>query len=143
MKIDQGDILYGTSMIFIKEYMHLAERQIHKAGEYVCNAGDPARYFYTLLEGSVRLNIYESVKQVYVVKKPGEAFGWSSIVGRESYSASVECMEDTTLLRIDREKLAVLLEKYPECGHIFYRKLAEILGNRLLECYNLISQISG
>jgi len=142
MMIDQGDILYGTTMVFVKEYMDISENHSYEKGEFLFHEGDPAAYFYTLLKGVVRLKIFETGHKIYMVNKPGEAFGWSSIVGRTNYSASAECTEPTTLLKIDRDKLGKLLEKHPDCGCIFYKKLAEILGNRLIQCYELISSSS-
>lgn len=142
MMIDQGDILYGTTMVFMKDYMDISEKQTFEKGEFLFHEGDPAVYFYTLLKGGVRLKILETGHKIYMVNKPGEAFGWSSIVGRSNYSASAECIESTTLLKIHREKLEKLLEKHPECGCMFYKKIAEILGNRLIQCYELIASYS-
>jgi len=85
------------------------------------------------------LNIGDTGKKVYTVSKAGEAFGWSSVAGRDVYSASAECSEPATLLRIDRNKLGSLLEKYPDCGMLFYKKLSEILGERLIGCYQIVS----
>ncbi len=139
MHIDQGDLLQGMSMIFVKEFMDIAIKESHGKGDFLFQEGDPATHFYTMIKGYVRLSISETGHKVYIVKKAGEAFGWSSLVGREALSASAECMEDTVVLKFDREKLGKLLESHPENGLIFYRKLSEILGNRLLESYKMIS----
>ncbi len=142
MIIDQGELLQGTTMVFMKEFTELTVRESHKKGDFIFHEGDKAAYFYTLIKGYVKLNIGETGHKVYIVSKPGEAFGWSSVVGRDVYSASAECTEPTALLRIDRGKLQNLLEKHPECGVIFYKKLAEVLGNRLIQCYEIISAFS-
>lgn len=137
--IDQGDILYGTTMVFMKEYMDIAQRSSYEKGDFIFHEGDSADYFFTLVKGNVKLKICENDCKVYIVDKPGEAFGWSSIVGRNIYSASAECIESTTLLKTDRIQLEKLLNKHPDCGCIFYKKLTQILGNRLIQCYELIS----
>jgi CRP-like cAMP-binding protein len=76
---------------------------------------------------------------VYNVKQNGEAFGWSSLIGRDRYSASAECTAPTKLLKTDSEKLTVALEKDPANGLVFFKQLAATLGNRLLETYKTIS----
>ncbi len=139
MHIDQGDLLQGMSMIFVKEFMDIAVKESCDEGNFLFREGEPANYFYTLIKGCVKLSIGESGHKVYIVSKAGEAFGWSSLVGRDALTASAECVEPTVVLKIDREMLRKLLESHPENGLIFYKKLAEILGNRLLQSYRMIS----
>jgi CRP-like cAMP-binding protein len=72
---------------------------------------------------------------VHTVSRPGEAFGWSSLVGRDIYSASAECVQPTKLLKIDREDFQEILEKDPINGLSFFRRLAGALGERLIISY--------
>ena len=74
---------------------------------------------------------------VYDVGQNGEAFGWSSLIGRDVYSASAECVEPTKLLVADRTRLNQVLEDDPANGIIFMKHLAATLGNRLIESYKL------
>ena len=76
---------------------------------------------------------------VYRVRHPGEMIGWSCLVGRETYSASAECSESTELLKFDRESFLKILNKSPANEARLYRRLAEMLGNRLLELYPTIT----
>jgi CRP-like cAMP-binding protein len=138
MLIDQGDLLWGMSMIFVKTFMDTAIKEAYLKGDLVFSEGDKADYFYTLVEGRVRLTINDNVQEeneVYIVSHAGEAFGWSSLVDRNYYSASAQCLEPTVLLKVDRRSLDELLQENPENGYIFYRKLAGMLGNRLVQCY--------
>ena len=43
------------------------------------------------------------------------------------------------LLRFDQEKDLKILKEDPANGLVFFKRLADILGNRLLHSYNLIS----
>ncbi len=79
---------------------------------------------------------------VHTVDYPGEAFGWSSLLDRDVYSASAECKEPTTLQKIDRRDLQKILEKDPVNGLIFFRRLAETIGNRLLWSYKMMTAVS-
>ena len=68
----------------------------------------------------------------------GEAFGWSSLVDRDTYTASAECLEPTRLIKIDKESLETIFRKDPMSGLIFYKRLAGIIGQRLVHSYNTI-----
>ena len=140
MYIKQSDLLLGTSMDFVKQFMDLSEMESCKKGEILFRENDPARYFYTLLSGRVKLSISEGGHTVHDTKQNGEAFGWSSLIDRNVYSASAECIEPTTLLITDSKKLTQLLIKDPANGLIFFRQLAATLGNRLLESYEQLTQ---
>jgi len=136
--IDQGDLLWGMSRFFVKNFMDIAIKESYQEGDLVFRAGDKADYLYTLVEGRLKLTINDDVHEeheVYMVTHAGEAFGWSSLVDRNYYSASAQCLEPTVLLKVDRSSLDELLQKHPENGFIFYRKLAGMLGNRLVQCY--------
>jgi CRP-like cAMP-binding protein len=138
MFIRQSDLLLGTSMDFVKKIMDISRMISHAQGDVLFRENDAARYFYILLNGRVKLSVGEGGRVVYDVGKNGEAFGWSSLIGREVYSASAECVEPTKLLITDRKKLSQILENDPANGIIFLKHLAATLGNRLIETYKMV-----
>ena len=101
--------------------------------------GDPANQFYILLKGRIKLTLGETGQAVYIVSHAGEAFGWSSLIDRETYTASAECMTLVKLLRFYQEKVLKTLEEDPANGLVFFKRLADILGNRLLHSYEMLS----
>ena len=142
MYIEQADFFYGTSMIFAKKVMNIAEKEFYESGKTVFMEGDPAEVLYVLIEGRVRIMIGERGHIVYIVSKGGEAFGWSTLVGRQSYSATAECLEPTTLLAFDRQRFQKVLDDDPDSGQILYKGLTKTLANRLLETYKMIADLS-
>ena len=126
-------------MDFIKKFMDLSQMVSHAKGDVLFREKDPARHFFVLLNGRVKLGVGESGQMVYDIRQNGEAFGWSSLIGRERYSASAECVETTKLLKTDSQKLKKVLENDPANGIVFFKQLAATLGNRLLEIYKTIS----
>lgn len=138
MFIRQSDLLLGTSMDFVKKIMDISRMISHAQGDILFRENDAARYFYILLNGRVKLSVGEGGRVVYDVGKNGEAFGWSSLIGREVYSASAECVEPTKLLITDRKKLSQILVNDPANGIIFLKHLAATLGNRLIETYKMV-----
>ena len=139
MYIKQSELLMGTSMDFIKKFMDISQMVSHAKGDVLFREKDPALYFYVLLNGRVKLGVGEGDRMVYDIKQNGEAFGWSSLIGRDRYSASAECIEATKLLKTDSQKLIKVLENDPANGIVFFKQLAATLGNRLLEIYKTIS----
>lgn len=140
MYIKQSELLIGTSMDFIKKFMDLSKMVSHLKGDVLFREKDPALYFFVLLNGRVKLGVGEGDQMVYDIKQNGEAFGWSSLIGRKRYSASAECIEATKLLKTDSQKLIKVLENDPANGIVFFKQLAATLGNRLLEIYKTISE---
>jgi hypothetical protein len=48
-------------------------------------------------------------------------------------------MTPVRLLRFDRDKVLKIVEEDPANGLVFFKRLAGILGNRLLHSYEMIS----
>ncbi len=143
MYIRQSDLLLGTSMDFVKKFMDICQMVSHEKGETLFRENDEACSFYILLNGRVKLSAGADCQVVYDVGQNGEAFGWSSLIGRDVYSATAECVEPTKLLEADRTELNRVLEEDPANGIIFMKHLAATLGNRLMETYKSFPSSSG
>jgi CRP-like cAMP-binding protein len=139
MYVKQSELFMGTSMDFVKKFMDISQMTSHAKGEILFRENDPARFFYILLSGCVILSVGKPGQVVYEACRVGEAFGWSSLIGGDEYSASAECVEPTKLLKTDNEKFERILDQDPFNGVIFFKQLASTLGHRLLESYKQIS----
>ena len=140
MYIKQSELFRGTSMDFVKKFMDISEMSSHKKGEVLFSEKDPAKFFFILLNGRVRLSVGEPKQAIYHAARNGEAFGWSSLIGGDVYSASAECIEPTKILKTSSDKLFRVLQADPDNGIIFFKQLAATLGNRLLETYKMINK---
>jgi CRP/FNR family cyclic AMP-dependent transcriptional regulator len=143
MYIKQSELFTGTSMDFVKKFMDISMMSSHKKGEVLFHENDPAKFFFILLNGCVKLSVGDPEQVVYNSKRTGEAFGWSSLIGGDVYSASAECLQPTKLLKTDSDKLSRILEADEENGMIFYKHLAATLGKRLLETYKVLKPRAG
>jgi CRP/FNR family transcriptional regulator len=138
MHIDQADLFEGMDRFFIRGFMALTAKERYETGDFIFHAGDKADFFYTLIEGCVKLSIRDDEIEVYTINHSGEAFGLSSILDRNYYFASVSCLEPTQLLKIERNSLNQFLQDHPENSIIFYKRIANRLAQRLVECYKMI-----
>lgn len=141
MFVKQADLFWGLSHDFVKKVMEKYEKENVAAGEFLFSEGDPAVYFYTLIKGHVKLRLGKTGVSVFTINHAGESFGWSSLVARDTYSAAAECIEPTTVIKIDRKVLMQILGEYPDDGFVFMKRLAALLGNRLLMSYEMISSL--
>jgi len=139
MYIKQSDLFWGMDKNFVKATMDITTKESYNQGDFLFKEGDPAAHFYILLKGRVKLIIAQAGQVVYTVDNAGEAFGWSSLVGLEVYSASAECTAPTTLQKIERTKFQEILENDPANGLFFFKRLSGIIGNRLLWSYKMIT----
>jgi CRP-like cAMP-binding protein len=142
MFVHQTDFFKGTSQIFASNIMKIAKDSTFDAGAFIFQEGDPARHLYILLKGSVRLSIGRPGQVVFIISRIGEAFGWSSLMGRESYSASAETLARTSLMAFERDEILEVVKKDPHNGIIMYKGLAMTLANRLLQSYRVIAETS-
>lgn len=138
MYLKQADLFWGISQNVIQSITAKAVRQEFQAGDIIFKAGDPADCFYVLIKGRVRLELRPTQRKVYSSDRVGEIFGWSALIGRKQYSATVICEQQTMVLKFHRKNLHHLLDQDVESATIFYKQLACALGNRLLTVYELL-----
>lgn len=135
MFIKQADLFWGMDKDFIAELMDVSIKETHEKGHILFSEGDPAKWFFVLVKGRVRIDIGDGEQLVYIVSHGGEAFGWSGLLDRETYSSSAQCMEQTVLFTFDAKDIQRLAEDNPINGMMLYKKLAAMLGNRLITSY--------
>ena len=135
MYIQQVDLTRGVGQDFVDGLTAASTKAEHAQGDILFEKGDPADYAYLLLIGRVHLKLGEAGHVVHIVSRPGETFGWSSLVDRAVYSTAAVCTDPSTVRKLHRRKLRKLLEIDPVNGLIFFQRLAGMLGERLLESY--------
>ena len=133
MFLPKNDIFKDIRQEAISEISDIAFEEKLQKGDVLFREGDSATYFYVLIEGKVLLTIEDAATPHYLATKIGELFGWSSAVGRDHYSSTAECLEPTTVLKFDRSDLERVFDQHPRSGKVFYRLLAEALGQRWID----------
>jgi CRP-like cAMP-binding protein len=113
-----------------------------RTGECVYRENDPADALYVVVSGSVA--ILAGVPPGNEIARLGERefFGENSLIGNELRSTTVEALEPTELLRIDRHVLRELLEDQPRALKVFLRFLRERMVQHLLQTNPLLGLLS-
>ncbi|BBO76267.1 hypothetical protein DSCW_36840 [Desulfosarcina widdelii] len=139
MYLKQGDLFWGMDKNFVKEVMDISTKVSLEEKQTVFKEGDSADSFYVLVKGRLQLTLGEKSREVYVAYQPGEIVGWSSLTGRETMTATAQCLENTTLQQIERKKFHEILDRYPTEGSALFQRVAQMLGNRLVSLYPSIA----
>ncbi|ROQ92038.1 Crp/Fnr family transcriptional regulator [Desulfosoma caldarium] len=142
MFIQQSDLFRDMEHDLIKAFMEISEKEDVAPGRTLFREGDPATHFYVMLKGNVKLSFKEGTYVAYLVSRPGEVFGWSSLFDRDTYSATAEALTETRLVKMPGDRVKAILEKHPESAMRFYRRLCKTLGNRLIKSYEAITSVS-
>ena len=135
MIIREMDLFDGASDEIEDELVKIMEDGSFNAGDVIIKEGDPADNFYVLQTGAFNVKVAGATQTTQVAIRRGEAVRWSSLAGRDTYSASVECAEASRVWKINKDKLDQILRRHSAFGLLFYKRLAGLVGERLIRCY--------
>ncbi len=141
MIIRENDLFEGLSEEMEQELVNVMEGVSYDSSEVIIEEGAAADNLYILQTGVLNVKVAGAKQTTHVAIRPGEAVGWSSLAGRETYTASVECIGPSKLIRINKHKLDEVLRRYPETGLLFYKRLAGLVGERLIKCYQAMVKL--
>jgi CRP-like cAMP-binding protein len=139
MQLRQADLFARLNPSVLTAVLSAGTRQVVAQGEFIYHREDPSDFFYILIEGDVRLRLGDAGPEMFAIFRPGEVFGWSSLIGGERHTVSAVCHRSATILKMDKNRLMAIFTNDPESGFIFYKQLARALGSRLLQIYDTVS----
>src|SRR5436190_5812681 len=86
--------------------------------ERIWKIGDPGGQAYVMVSGSVRVTTVDEDHQEVVVDEPatGEFFGFASMLEQTPHQTTAIALEQTVCLEVDRDDIAVLLQRKPMAG---------------------------
>jgi CRP/FNR family transcriptional regulator, cyclic AMP receptor protein len=80
--------------------------------------GDPGGQAYVMVSGRVRVTTVDQDQQEVVVDEPayGDFFGFASMLEQTPHQTNAIAVEETLCLEVDRNDIAVLLQRKPHAG---------------------------
>lgn len=132
------DLFKGVSQRIIAEIGKLGEEVSFSRDEIIFTADEPGSCIYELVEGEVDIVVLEKENMHFIVKRPGEIFGWSALVEPYVYSATARCITPARAIRIRRDVIENVVKRHPEEGLIIYKHLVGIVAQRLRSAYQYI-----
>lgn len=138
--------LSDAELRFLESVVHV--RRYHP-GEPVFQQGDMGVGMYMITSGRVEIYVqdptapFEDSREIFITHLlPGDFFGELSLVeesGRRS--ASAVCRETTVLIGFFKPDLKEILSRRPAMGIKILFRLAEVLGRRLKETTEKVSEL--
>ena len=114
---------------------NLCREESFAAGSSIFGEGRPADRVYLLQEGTVGLSVSLTSRSTplstSVLKSPGQAFGWSAVVGSDHYTASARAVTDVRVISLDGHALTAYLEQHPAAGYEVMKQIAQVVSYRL------------
>jgi CRP-like cAMP-binding protein len=135
MIIQKADLFKDLGQDTMTEISKIMVEETYEKDTFIFKAGTPARHFFILIDGRIRLFIGTEAEIDYTVNIPGEAFGWTGMVDRPVYVATAECEAPSRVIRIENEKLYKIFEKDAPGGMMFFKRLAGAVVQRLIYNY--------
>jgi CRP-like cAMP-binding protein len=135
MYIDTAYLFEGMREKTREKILKTAVGESHALGDFLFHQDDPARDFYILTEGRVRISVGPQGRLAHVASDPGDIIGWSSLVGNNTYTASAECLGPVKVSKIEKSQLDKILLEDPVSGMTFFKHLAALIGRRLVDSY--------
>ncbi|NTV14079.1 MAG: cyclic nucleotide-binding domain-containing protein [Desulfobulbaceae bacterium] len=131
LQLLQDDIFSRTSHNALARLVPHIESRTYSAGEAIYSTGDPADYLYIVSAGEAQL-ISNQGKRIDI--------GLNGRMGEESatdfkrYISSAIAHTDLTVMRIQRNKLAMLFSDTPELKSEFYLSLLNRFSDETFAC---------
>lgn len=126
---------------------NLAEERVIEAGGVLFSQGDPAKYLFLVVEGTIVLtmNVGQKGAQTLEELEPlgkDRVVGWSSMVKPHVYKMGAYAKQKSKVIAFEGNRLNKLFDDNPSFGYYFLQRLTEVIGSRLIgKCVQLMSLI--
>ena len=105
------------------------------SGTVIFKQGDEAAYLYLILQGKVTIlyKPYDGPRITISHLHEGDIFGWSSVVGSETYTSDAQSSTSLETLRVRGADFRKLYSEHPNDCRSVLEKLAEAVSPRWLD----------
>ena len=138
--LKQSDIFYQFTPTQLELVANLCQEVVFDAGDLIFQENSSSKELYVITQGEVDILINrgtgnEKKKESAVARlRRGQSFGEVALVDEGLRSASARASQkDTRLLIIQREKLIILCETYPQLG---FRLMYNLAGDLAMKIRN-------
>jgi CRP/FNR family transcriptional regulator, cyclic AMP receptor protein len=107
--LDDEEVAVLATQVELKRFA--ARQRIYKIG-------DPGGQAYVVMSGSVHVTTVDEDNQEVLVDEPrhGELFGLASMLEQTTHQTNAMALEETTCIEVDRDDIAILLQRKPMAG---------------------------
>jgi len=107
--LDPDETAFLASQVDVRKF---------SARQRIWKMNDVGGRAYVLVSGSVRVTTTDQDNQEVIVDEPaeGQFFGFASMLEQTPHQTDATALEESVCLEVDREDIAILLEKKPHAG---------------------------
>jgi CRP-like cAMP-binding protein len=118
----------------------VARQESYRARDVIFTEGEPALWFCLVRSGHVKIVRAARGGRDVVLELlgPGEPFGGVAVMERRDYPASAQATEATVVLKLPRDPLIALSERYPSV----VREMALMIGRRLRGAHDSVASLA-
>jgi CRP-like cAMP-binding protein len=128
--IKNAEIFSGLTDEELKKILPICQEEALPKDTVIWKAGDIADRIYILQTGKARINLRG--KNIIEIMEPGKILGWSAFVKyNKYYTATAECAEDSTFIRIQASDIMALFRENHSLGLKVMDNLADVIARRL------------
>src|SRR3989304_724761 len=122
-------VFRGVPVKEIEGLIPVTQAERHRPREFIFMEGDPSLWLYIVQSGRVKILKHSRAGKDVVLELlgPGEIFGGVAVLEKRPYPATAQAMETTDVLKIPRDPLMTLSERYPS----IVPERAPLIGRRL------------
>ena len=101
-------------------------------GTVIFQQGDRAEYLYLVIDGKVDMSFkpYDGTPMTISHVEKGGLFGWSAVVGSDTYTSTAIAIEGLEAYRIQGSDLLRFCREHPEAGKDILERLASTVSSR-------------
>lgn len=142
-ELSQVSLFDGFSADQLASIQPLLEMCDFSKDTVVFEQGEAAHYLYVVEKGEVlvRYRAYDGPMITVARAGPGGVFGWSSVLGRPTYSSGAICLEDCVVYRISGKGMQRFCETHPDTGVVLLERLANVVADHLRNTHSQILNI--
>ncbi|MBI2931527.1 MAG: cyclic nucleotide-binding domain-containing protein [Planctomycetes bacterium] len=136
--LKKSELFQGLEEATLSRLRAVARSRPLRVGEYLFLLGDRADHLYIVLRGKVDLCFPFSfagvMRDIPIESKPaGGALGWSAFVEPHRFTLSARAAEPSEVAGFGRQELQEVFEADARSGWMFMRRVAAMVGHRLLD----------
>lgn len=133
MAIKKLALFEGLNQEDVDLLVDLFVRETFGSEEIIFPQGGLADRLFILVSGEVaiRFKPHDGEELVVTVISPGEVFGWSAALGRESYTSCACATTTSEAISIRGSDLRRLCQEHPQTGVVILERLAGVIAQRL------------
>jgi CRP/FNR family transcriptional regulator len=138
--IRQVSIFSSLSDKEAKEISSYFISQKFKKKETIFTEGDPSEWFYIVKKGKVKITklSHEGKEIIIEIISPRDFFGGIAVLRGFAYPANAVAMDDTEVLRISRNNLMKIMDRFPNLMYC----IATNIGDRIKDSHEMLRSIA-